>query len=229
MNVFCPCAALFSDLKYYSFQLQINHCTQIRRNNIHKDTWMVILHVLATIQFNLLSCSLPLVNVKNKIQKTTILRIPLHGCQTWYQTLEKDIRLSDTAEPRGKKQQYDGINCIVTGYIIRTPPGITNRLLEEEPFSRSSRFLIWSINSPPYMKLKCSLSCSQNPATGPCPQPLILPSKKRVGFPSHVFSSGFPTKILHRFLESPMRITCHGHTILLDLMILTTSVIIIFN
>jgi hypothetical protein len=37
---------------------------------------------------------------------------------------------------------------------------------------------------------------------------LMLSSHLRLSFPSDLFSSGFPTKILYEFLFSPMRATC---------------------
>ena len=73
---------------------------------------------------------------------------------------------------------------------------------------------------------------SQVPANCPYPEParsipypphptswrsiLILPSYLRLGFPSGLFSSGFPTWTLYRPLLSPIRATFPAHPILLD-------------
>jgi hypothetical protein len=65
------------------------------------------------------------------------------------------------------------------------------------------------------MEPEGSLPCSQEPSSGPYPDPdrsspynpilsiLILPTYLRLGLPSGLIPSGFPTNILYAFLLSP--------------------------
>jgi hypothetical protein len=83
-----------------------------------------------------------------------------------------------------------------------------------------------------FMEPEVSSPCSQEPYTGPYPEPvrssphlpilsllrsiLILFTHLRLGLPSGLFPSGFPTNIL----VSLIRATCPAHFILLHLIIL---------
>ena len=51
---------------------------------------------------------------------------------------------------------------------------------------------------------------------------LILLTHLRLGLPSGLFPSGFPTKTPHTTISSPIRATCPAHLILLDFITRTT-------
>jgi hypothetical protein len=90
-----------------------------------------------------------------------------------------------------------------------------------EPFLRSCQLCSHSRTSQHFMEPEGSSQCSQEPSTGPYPEPdqsspyylilrsiLILSIHLRLDLPSGLFPSGIPTNILYAFLFSPIRATC---------------------
>jgi hypothetical protein len=104
-----------------------------------------------------------------------------------------------------------------------------------EPFLRSCQLCSHSRSSQHFIESEGSLPCSQEPSTGPYPEPdqsnpyhsilsfrsiLILSSHLHLGHPIGLFPSGSPTNILYAFILGPIRATCSVHLTLLHLIIL---------
>jgi hypothetical protein len=100
--------------------------------------------------------------------------------------------------------------------LIRTGSVYVSLTHGVEPFLRSRQSCSHSRTSQHFIEPEGALLCSQEPSTGPCPEPdrsnpyhpilspskiyLILSTHLRLGLPSDLFLSGFPTNILHAFI-----------------------------
>ena len=91
------------------------------------------------------------------------------------------------------------------------------QLAKKFPVFYGTRRFITALTSVRHLSLSWA-----SPIQSPYPHPtfwrsiLILSTHLRLGLPSVLFPSGFPTKTLYAPLSSPIRTTCPAHLILLD-------------
>ena len=91
------------------------------------------------------------------------------------------------------------------------------QLVKKFPAFHGTRRFITALTSVRHLSLSCA-----SPIQSIYPHPtswrsiLILSIYLRLGLPSGLFPSGFPTKTLYTPLSSPIRATCPAHLILLD-------------
>ena len=109
---------------------------------------------------------------------------------------------------------------LLTRSMERSPSWDVNRFAvsQEISWSFGTRRFITAFTCARHLSLSWSSSVQSIP-----PHPtswssiLVLSSHLRLGLPSGLFLSGFPTKALYTSLLSSIRTTCPAHLILLDL------------
>jgi hypothetical protein len=117
-----------------------------------------------------------------------------------------------------------GHTVVVRSFVKHSAIGISVKMLHllthgAELFLRSRQLCSHSRTSQHFMEPEVSIPCSKGPSTCSHPEPyqsnphhpilslirsiLMLSTHLRLGLPSDLFPSGFPTNILHAFLFFP--------------------------
>ena len=91
------------------------------------------------------------------------------------------------------------------------------QLVKKFPAFHGTRRFITALTSVRHLSLSWARPIqSIYPHPTSCRSILILSTHLRLGLPSGLLPSGFPTKTLYTHLSSPIRTTCPAHHILLD-------------
>ena len=91
-----------------------------------------------------------------------------------------------------------------------------SQLVKKFPAFYGSRRFITSFTSARHLSLSWASSIQSAPPHPTSCWNVLLSSHLRLGLPSCLFPSGFPTKIVYTPLHSLLRATCPAHLILLD-------------
>ena len=123
----------------------------------------------------------------------------------------------------GKRLLCEDIDYLLTPWcrvLLEKPTGL--QLVKKYPAFYGTRRFITTLTSIRHLSLSWA-----SPILSTYPHPtswrsiLILSTHLRLGLPTGLFPSGFPTKTLYTPFSSPIRATCLAHLILLDFITLT--------
>ena len=117
-----------------------------------------------------------------------------------------------------KLQNHYSTTYLLTLWCRDLPEKLTGlQLVKKFPAYHGTRRFITALTSVRHLSLSWA-----SPIQSIYPHPtswrsfLILFTQLRLGLPSGLFHSGFPTKNLYTPISSPIRATCPAHLILLD-------------